>query len=91
MGREVIMEKMLYVTLYVITSAYGGPEEGGWYYDHYDYECWFEVPTGHNQQAKIRQAKKLLQEMYEDAPFYYEIFVEKKIGSHDTKEKPIYC
>lgn len=26
-----------YLSLYEITRHYGGPEEGGWYYDHYEH------------------------------------------------------
>jgi hypothetical protein len=31
-GHEVIN----FISVYSITRCYGGPEEGGWYYDHFD-------------------------------------------------------
>ena len=85
------MKKMVYVSLYTVERAYGGPEEGGWWYPYYELECWYEVPAGHHQQAKIRQAKKYLQEMKKDMPCYCEIFVEGEKGKYETTKKPIYC
>ncbi len=29
------MEHFNYLTVYFVTREYGGPEEGGWYYDRY--------------------------------------------------------
>ena len=43
------------------------------------------------ERAKIRQAKKYLQEMKKDMPCYCEIFVEGKKGKYETTKKPIYC
>jgi len=35
--RSAANEKIIkYISVYEITRYYGGPEEGGWYYDHYD-------------------------------------------------------
>lgn len=37
---------MCYASVYNVERCYGGPEEGGWYYDHLDFcfavPCWSE-------------------------------------------------
>ncbi len=46
----------IYVTMYAITREYGGPQEGGWWYNHY----WVDETHcfGHNKKSlfKARRA-----------------------------------
>lgn len=52
--------KAAYVTLYEVQSRYGGPEEGGWYYD------WF-TPVASQQVADEQTAHDLAEQIREKA------------------------
>jgi hypothetical protein len=45
-----------FVTVYEVTRHYGGPEEGGWWYNWYDALKTFKVPRAYH---KLRNAVKL--------------------------------
>jgi hypothetical protein len=47
---------MRYVNVYSVTQAYGGPEEGGWWYSHY-------APIKSVAARTMRLAKKRLKEI----------------------------
>jgi hypothetical protein len=43
-------EQNWFVTLYRVAQVYGGPEEGGWWYDH-----WFPIKTAEYHERKYAQ------------------------------------
>lgn len=47
-----------HVSAYGVTREYGGPEEGGWWYDNYDLIC--SIPIKSDEQAET--VKKFLEE-----------------------------
>lgn len=81
----------LFVSLYSWEQVYGGPEEGGWYYNARCLEIYAEIPAGRNQREKIRQAKRYLTEYATKNDIKeYDIVVEKKYGVHATPRQE-YC
>ncbi len=57
---DVPAEQIVYVNCYLIHRHYGGPEEGGWYYN--SHRCREVIPV-QNQYAE--QMKNIMQEKYE--------------------------
>jgi hypothetical protein len=60
---------MKYVNAYAVTRHYGGPEEGGWYYDSGDPVA--SIPIGYDHlntpeelEKSEQQAKELLREVF---------------------------
>lgn len=78
----------LFVSAYDVTREYGGGEEGGWYY------------TAHNLLKSIRtnspeETRKAAAQLYKVAKFgdldgQLRIYVERKKGSQQLKERPTY-
>lgn len=75
-----------YVTVYRISRLRGGPEEGGWWYDHYDPVC--SVPTD-GTRADVETCTSFLSPRYKG--FAHFIFPEVERGQHETRERPRYC
>lgn len=46
----------VYVSVYEVTRCYGGPEEGGWWYDWYHY-------TGKSYTRRLTQARRVQKEV----------------------------
>lgn len=87
-------EVSAYVNVYRVERSYGGPEEGGWYYNHYDCIDSKEVPF-----SKIDETKESLRKKYGtgEGDIYsvlggYEIciLVEEEPARSETKERPYY-
>lgn len=51
------MERARYVTAYAVTRCYGGPEEGGWWYNRY--RAVHTLPVKNERRAERVQAKFL--------------------------------
>lgn len=86
---------MFFVSEYGAYRGYGGPEEGGWWYDWNDYRK--VVARYHDKHEAYERARRLNSEAREDRysvlsvgadPVY---FVEEVPGEHQTKETPRYC
>ena len=84
-------KKHLYITVYTTEQVYGGPEEGGWWYD------WTEVDNymllGKDKRRKLRRVMLQAQEYADSLPYRYcaEVVVEHDLGSLASKERPYYC
>jgi hypothetical protein len=86
-----------YVTVYLVTREYGGPEEGGWYYDHYATECRVSV-------RNRAHAKRVMDELAHRYGFptkqrdytsvlsngMYEVRYEHLKGERQTTQRPYY-
>jgi hypothetical protein len=46
---------MRYVNAYEVTLGYGGPEEGGWYYDVGDPLASVPIPDAKNKDGRVEQ------------------------------------
>ena len=47
-----------FVTVYAVTRQYGGPEEGGWWYNEYEPEDSIRVDGERAQATMVRQLEK---------------------------------
>ena len=94
----------LYVTVYWVDRMYGGPEEGGWWYDRYDIAVKTE---GGNDELSFpvrsqEEAEKLKAELQAKYPFEaneldsvngegtHEVMIEDYKGEFATKKTPHY-
>ena len=88
----------VYVTLYTITRHFGGPEEGGWWYNWTAQE--WSVPTLYSKENVneiVARYRSQIEEMVggdiysvnggQDAS----IRVEREAGQDQSKERPYYC
>jgi len=86
-------KKNQYATPYVVTRAYGGPEEGGWWYSMYIRVGKAKICRTH----KVRKvAERMLAELEECDPYgirrydHYTVMVERFPGEFETKNRPTY-
>jgi len=92
--------KASYITVYFITREYGGPEEGGWYYDNHSKRMSFYVGDMPHDKAT-----ELLNSLYAWEGFMlegnrplssvlstgeYRVMLEEEEGEFETKERPRY-
>jgi hypothetical protein len=54
-----------YINAYYVTKQYGGPEEGGWWYNHGEPLATIEIPTGASKES-IEVIKGFLKVFYEN-------------------------
>jgi hypothetical protein len=94
------MKKHLYITVYHQYRAYGGPEEGGWWYDWTEVDCHLLVGRDkrHKLPRLLREARAYADSMNDGLPYYsvnsngrYVVVVESTLGSLASKERPCYC
>jgi hypothetical protein len=71
----------LYVTAYDLTRQYGGAEEGGWYYDHYDPVESIQVNTP--EETRIAAARLYKMMKGGDLDGQLKIYVERHKGSQE--------
>lgn len=84
----------VWVNVYTMTRHYGGPEEGGWYYD------WLHLEEAHNVSFKEAQAKlESLKEEHGEGEgdissvldgHEVHIWIEGSRGESQTTERPYY-
>ncbi len=60
-----------YVSLYVENRCYGGPEDGGWYYDRCTLESSQWYPTRELAEAAMAEIEKKAKELTRDASIQY--------------------
>lgn len=86
-----------YVTVYGVTRHYGGPEEGGWWYNWYRDLC--SIPlVKPGDRAEILEIVRFLKTKFKDEDdiysvrggVLYEFIAEVDPGRHATKERPRY-
>lgn len=95
-----ISERPFYVTVYKITRHYGGPEEGGWYYNFWEQIC--SIPICYNADGSSDECE-LIEFMekkfnYLNSGNIYSaipgskmmIYSERERGEKQTTEIPIY-
>ena len=56
-----------YVSLYIRTPFYGGPEEGGWWGEDVTLVAYREFPSKRHARAAVESVKKLAEELNEAA------------------------
>lgn len=95
----------MYVSVYSVTRHYGGPEEGGWWYDrsrfmhthcfNSDPELAYAESRRLNEEAKKRRVEDgRSQGRYSVAGGADEVFLAEKVfGEHDNMDDPhpYYC
>lgn len=86
-----------HVTVYLTSREYGGPEEGGWWYDNYEFVS--SEPASSKEEAELRrdQINKELDESgrgesaSRNGRRPYELAViEEELREYETKERPYY-
>lgn len=90
------MTKRRYVSVYRVYRCYGGPEEGGWWYDTYE-----RITSVATSKVKLESTYRKLKKKWESQntrPLHsvlntgsYCVLKERNIGEHETKEIPYYC
>jgi len=90
---------MLYVNAYSVQRCYGGPEEGGWWFDAGEPIEGIVLPEGSTQE-QIEAAKQQLYEKHGWASKYsrssvlgdedFEVYVESQLGTAFPTTRPRY-
>ncbi len=81
-----------YLNAYLVCRAYGGPEEGGWWYDRG--RLLASVPLSDPTPEQIEKEKRNLKEIYEgfnSGNCELEIQLESKTGEDFPQERPRYA
>lgn len=90
-----LMRQDCFATAYVVERLYGGPEEGGWWYDHYT--ILRSVPCKVEHYPKIAEAlKKEFEHLQDPKHDRYSVLgtgdvivcLEESPGENETREKP---
>jgi hypothetical protein len=85
----------LYVTVYTIVRSYGGPEEGGWWYNlviPIDYKTVTNIVKAHNAVKKFKKQYPDVGDIYSTSDGeWFDIHIEKKMGEHGQTNRPRYC
>lgn len=92
---DVEASRTVSVSVYNRELCYGGPEEGGWWYDWYSLETNERVP---NNVVDVEQKIQELAARFPESENYYSvngghtytIFVEYRAGSMNTTKRPRY-
>jgi hypothetical protein len=84
---EYIDKPALCVTVYEISRHYGGPEEGGWWYDWYTPVC--SVPLiDPGSRTEALEIKRFLRPRFTDRD--HTMHYEYEAGEHATRQRPRY-
>lgn len=99
-------ERYRYITAYLVRRRYGGPEEGGWWYNCYEVEKTVNIPKVYQKNSK-RALKKVynLRDTLEAecshlkwGNIYHttggvvvDVIMESVRHENETIEKPYYC
>lgn len=101
---EVTRDGKVAVSVYAVDRCYGGPEEGGWYYDVHAFTGYSERVQWDDDAAISAAKERLLRLFDEDQPRYpissvcsdgpeYHVWVEGIAGEGDNSRqpRPRYC
>lgn len=98
--RDETADLRVQVSIYGVDRCYGGPEEGGWYYDAYNFAGVSErVYPEDIEAAKARvlalfedqQPRYPISSVLSDGP-EYRAMIEATVGEHQTPaQRPMYC
>lgn len=95
-----------YITVYEVDRCYGGPEEGGWWYNRYVPIETITLPKAYQRKSKravkkVNALSKTLEVKYKDREWgniYHstgglliEAIIEVSRRENETKSKPFYC
>lgn len=99
-GNTDYTDRANFVSAYKMRQGYGGPEEGGWYYDDREFICSFPINYNEDDTSDENELIDFLQKKldYINSGDYYSvisgtklaIYSEKEKGQNETKGKPIY-
>lgn len=78
--------KKFYTNVYVVGRAYGGPEEGGWWYDYGT--PIFEECTEHETFDDAMEMKQAVQNAYNDG--HIDVYVEDHPAKAFPETRPYY-
>ena len=86
-------EDIHYLTIYGVSRNYGGPEEGGWWFDNYF--CIYSEPTNPSTitSSQLENRKEQLEKKFDNLLWNYEdirCICESKKRMLETKERPYY-
>lgn len=89
--------RMVWVTVYGRRLCYGGPEEGGWWYDHDEVVESIQLPVRVAQevlkakQVLVEEANKARRPYHSVLGGYKEwVTIEDEKGQHATRHRPQY-
>ena len=99
-----INQSIKFLTVYTVTRHFGGPEEGGWWYDYYRPYKVLSVPKTYRKKKNYTKLKALQDATYKDHEHLKEgdissvlggvevsVFLEDYRHQFATKEVPHYC
>lgn len=93
---EKFADRNVFVNVYFVTRHYGGPEEGGWWYNWY--ECEETVQTTGKNAYEVKEALEKKYEDYKQGDIYsvlggvdVEVLIEDEPAQSESKEVPHYC
>ena len=93
--------RTLYASVYVRSMQYGGPEEGGWYYDIYNLESGAPVFACQNTDEAVQDAVRAANAWMEEHPFRYgyysvlggeehQVIIESRRGANTDNRRQTY-
>lgn len=93
--------RTLYASVYVRSMQYGGPEEGGWYYDTYNLESGAPVFACQNTDEAVQDAVRAANAWVEEHPFRYgyysvlggeehQVIIESRRGANTDNRRQTY-
>lgn len=90
---------MIFISEYEVDREYGGPEEGGWWFDNHQHIRVVAITDNEDDATYICQALNAKWREEKDSPDRYSMactepdisyLSEEEIGSHTTHERPHY-
>ena len=66
-------------SVYAVSREYGGPEEGGWWYNHFQYLRPYEGEELYNEDAELHRVD-----------YVERVLEESVVGENETMERPYY-
>ena len=88
-------DEIVYVNIYSVTREYGGPEEGGWWYNRLS--CIESIPVKNKNSELMEEESEKEYEKLKYGNIYsvlggrdIEVIIEEKPKQSETKERPHY-
>ncbi len=83
---EFIKASPMWVSVYKVQSLYGGPEEGGWFYDVWELVGGMKFPTEETANAYLTEAEAKAKAMRSQANADYRAMYEARYSDADDVE-----